>query len=301
MLVISDLHWRTDTPSWRKEPCYATTVLRPQLAKVFDMDPNVCVAGDVFHRSADFEAVFDLMTFLLERKARLYAVRGQHDMKYHNESLAETGFNLLAHIGLIVPLDDKPVEIDGLSICGYGWGREIPECGGDVLIAHVSVSHGNAVIPGADTATAFREKAKNFRMVFTGDNHVRFSISDALEYQGRYTYSQCGIFNAGCFHQMSADLIQQCPIAWHVNGEIIQMFHIPYSEPMVNEAYMVHKAKGKAEVAGAEFVTALAEARKRGGGNAFLAALKKARPDVEDPAVKELLGEIIKICEEAHT
>lgn len=79
------------------------------------------------------------------------------------------------------------------------------------------------------------------------------------------------------------------------------MFHIPYSEPMVNEAYMAGKVKGKTAVAGTEFVTALAEARKRGGGNAFLAALKKARPDVEDPTVKEMLGEIIKICEEAHT
>ena len=245
------------------------------------------VAGDVFHRSADFEAVFDLMTFLLERKAKLYAVRGQHDMKYHNESLAETGFNLLAHIGLIVPLDDTPVEIDGLKVCGYGWGREIPECGGDVLIAHVSVSHGNAVIPGADTATAFREKAKNFRYVFTGDNHIRFSVK--------------GLYNAGCFHQMSADLIDQEPIAWLVDTREVGIWDIPYDAPMVNEAYMAHKAKGKAEVAGAEFVTALAEARKRGGGNAFLAALKKARPDVEDSAVKELLSEIIKICEETHT
>lgn len=73
MLVISDLHWRCDTPAWRKEEDYAKQVLRPQLASLLDTGEPVIVAGDVFHRSADFAATYDLFTFLKGRGAVLLA------------------------------------------------------------------------------------------------------------------------------------------------------------------------------------------------------------------------------------
>ena len=104
MLVISDLHWRCDTPAWRKEADYAKQVLRPQLASLLDTGEPVIVAGDVFHRASDMAATYDLFTFLKERGAVLYAVRGQHDMTLHSKEFEETGFNLLVKAGLIVEL-----------------------------------------------------------------------------------------------------------------------------------------------------------------------------------------------------
>ena len=293
MLIISDLHWRTDCPSWRKEPDYARDVLRPSLGSLLDTGEPVIVCGDVFHRSADFEATYDLFTFLKERGAVLYAVRGQHDMTLHSGKVEETGFNLLVKAGLIVPLGpEEPTYIDGMMpVYGVGWGEEVPTIGTEsyvegsslILIAHVSVSHGDAVIPGATTATAFREKAKAFKLVFTGDNHRRFHIP--------------GLYNAGCFHQMSSDLADQKPIAWHVtgDGEPQPWAIVAAPPPLVDESYMARQSKGKAEAAGAEFVKALAEARQSGGGDVFMAALKGAAAEAAG-SVKTLLDGVIKLC-----
>jgi hypothetical protein len=295
MLVISDLHWRCDTPAWRKESDYAKQVLRPQLASLLDTGEPVIVAGDVFHRSADFAATYDLFTFLKERGAVLYATRGQHDMTYHNESMARTGVNLLAAAGLIVPLTDAATEIEGHHVFGMGWGEQIPNPPGVgqplTLIAHVSVSHGDAVIPGATTATAFRQKAKGFKLVFTGDNHRRFSLPDT---------EASGLYNAGCFHQMSADLINQPPAAWHVLPDgSVELFQIPFTPPMIDESYALSKHKGKA-VAGAEFVKALAEARNQGSADIFMNTLRAAAGEASGET-KVLLNECIKKCEESHT
>jgi hypothetical protein len=292
MLVISDLHWRCDTPAWRKEEDYAKQVLRPQLASLLDTGEPVIVAGDVFHRSADFAATYDLFTFLKERGAVLYAVRGQHDMTLHSKEVEETGFNLLVKAGLIVPLNVVQAEFDGFGVCGMGWGEEVPEARfGDILIAHVSVSHGDAVIPGATTATAFREKAKAFKLVFTGDNHKRFSIPET--HFG-------GLYNAGCFHQMSADLINQPPAAWHVLPDgSVELFQIPFTPPMIDESYALSKHKGKT-VAGAEFVKALAEARNQGSADIFMNTLKAAASEATGET-KVLLNECVKKCEESHT
>ena len=292
MLVISDLHWRCDTPAWRKEEDYAKQVLRPQLASLLDTGEPVIVAGDVFHRSADFAATYDLFTFLKERGAVLYATRGQHDMTYHNDRMVRTGVNLLVAGGLIKLLGAKVTTIEGRSVCGMGWGEELPDwTGGDFLIAHVSVSHGDAVIPGATTATAFRERNRRFGMIFTGDNHKRFALPDT---------EASGLYNAGCFHQMSADLIDQPPAAWHVlpNGSV-ELFQIPFTPPMIDESYALSKNKGKT-VAGAEFVKALAEARNQGSADIFMNTLRAAAGEATGET-KVLLNECVKKCEEGHT
>lgn len=289
MLIISDLHWRCDTPAWRKEEDYAKQVLRPQLASLLDAGEAVTVAGDVFHRAADMAATYDLFTFLNERDARLYAVPGQHDQINHNERNAATGFNLLVRAGLIVPLNVVQAELDGFGVCGMGWGDEIPDPRfGDILIAHVSISHGGAVIPGAATATAFRERAKGFKLVFTGDNHRRFETVN-------------GLYNAGCFHQMSSDLADQPPAAWRVAPDgSVSLFPIPFTPPMIDESYMMRQKKGNEAAAGAEFVKALTEARSHGGGDIFLDTIQAALAEAEG-GVKELLGDVVRKCKEVHT
>ena len=291
MLIISDLHYRCDTPAWRKEEDYAAQVLRPQLASLLDTGEPVIVAGDVFHRSADFAATYDLFTFLKERGAVLYATRGQHDMTYHNESMVRTGVNLLVAAGLIVPLGSDPMPIRGKGVCGMGWGEEVPKEGTDILIAHVSVSHGDAVIPSATPATAFRQKATAFEKVFTGDNHKRFALSET---------GFMGLWNAGCFHQMSADLADQRPIAWRVDlAGKVGVFEIPFTPPMIDESYALSKHKGKT-VAGAEFVKALAEARNQGSADIFMNTLRAAAGE-STGETKVLLNECVKKCEECHT
>lgn len=304
MLIISDLHYRCDTPAWRKESDYAKQVLRPQLASLLDMGEPVIVAGDVFHRSADFAATYDLFTFLKERGAVLYATRGQHDMTYHNESMVRTGVNLLVAAGLIVPLTDVATEIEGRYVFGMGWGEQIPNppsVGQPLtLIAHVSVSHGDAVIPGATTAAAFRERNRRFGTIFTGDNHKRFALPEPSEYQGRFTLPTAGIYNAGCFHQMSADLINQPPSAWHVLPDgSVELFPIPFSPPMIDESYALSKNKGKT-VAGIEFVKALAEARNQGSADIFMNTLRAAASEAAGET-RALLNECVKKCEESHT
>ncbi len=286
MLVISDLHWRTDTPAWRKEPYYGV-VLRHKLCEVLAQDEAVVVAGDVFHRADDFAAVFDLFTFLKDKQACLYAVRGQHDMVLHSNTVAETGFNLLVEAGLIIPLGAEPSSIENFTVCGMGWDEPIPERSADILIAHVPVSYAGAAYNGAESAMAFRAKAAKFNLVFTGDNHKRFSTVN-------------GLYNAGCFHRMTADLEGQVPAAWHVTSKGVSLFEIPCLPPVIDIAYRDAQSKGSKAVAGVEFVKALSDARQQGGGDVFLAALKKAVEEA-DGGTRELLKDLVKLCEEAHT
>lgn len=301
MLVISDLHYRCDTPAWRKESDYAKQVLRPQLASLLDTGEPVIVAGDVFHRASDMAATYDLFTFLTEKNARLYAVPGQHDQIHHNGVNEATGYNLLVRAGLIVPLNVVQAEFDGFGVCGMGWGEEVPEARfGDILIAHVSVSHGDAVIPGATGANIFRQKASGFKLVFTGDNHRRFSLPEPSEYQGRFIHPTAGLYNAGCFHQMSADLIDQPPAAWHILPDgSVELFQIPFTLPMIDESYALSKHKGKT-VAGAEFVKALAEARNQGSADIFMNTLRASASEATGET-RALLNECVKKCEEGHT
>lgn len=286
MLIISDLHYRCDTPSWRKELNYSA-VLRHKLGVLLDTGEAVVVAGDVFHRADDIEAIFDLFMFLKKRKAVLYATRGQHDQIYHNDTLASTGFNLLVGAGLIIPLGAEPRCIAGHSVVGMGWGEKAPTCGGAVLIAHVPVSHSGAVYKGATSATAFRANCVNYTHIFTGDNHKRFSVN--------------GLYNAGCFHRMTDDLENQPPAAWRLKPDgTVELFEIPCPPPLIDLAYREAQDKGKAAVAGVEFVRALAEARQKGGADVFLSALRGAESTAEG-GVKALLQGVIKLCEEAHT
>ena len=242
-----------------------------------------------------------LLNVLKERGAVLYAVRGQHDMTLHSKEFEETGFNLLVEAGLIKVLGAKVTTIEGRSVCGMGWGEELPDwAGGDFLIAHVSVSHGDAVIPGATTAAAFREKAKAFKLVFTGDNHKRFDLPDGIR-RGKDSYAlEGGLYNAGCFHRMSSDLAEQVPAAWHVLPDgSVELFQIPFTPPMIDESYALSKNKGKA-VAGVEFVKALAEARNQGSADIFMNTLRAAAGEAEGET-KVLLNECVKKCEESHT
>jgi len=301
MLVISDLHWRCDTPAWRKEENYARDVLRPMLGACLDRGESICVAGDLFHRSANFADVYDLYTFLLERNEGgmfndIYVVPGQHDMTYHSSTIEATGFNLLVKSGLVVALGAKAIDVEGLSVCGMGWGQDMPK-EGDILIAHVSVSHGDAVIKGASTASAFRKNGAHFAYVFTGDNHKRFCVSDCG--LPNLKISGTGLYNAGCFHRMSIDLENQPPAAWHLcdDGDVAEWL-IPSPEPLVNLSHKLKKEKGTA-IAGKEFAEALSRARAEGGGEVFLTTLKEALA-TSIGEQQTILAEVVKKCEESE-
>lgn len=289
MFVISDLHWRCDTPSWRKETKYGD-VLRDKMQGMLNAaneNESVVIAGDVFHRATDFNALYDLYVCLSSFKPQIpiYAVRGQHDMLFHSKNFEATAFNLLVEAGLIIPLTNEPLEIEGFSVVGMNWGDAIPETPSDILVAHVSVNHGEDTIPGAETARAFRAKAKDFRYVFTGDNHKRFEVD--------------GLYNAGCFHRMTADLVDQTPAVWRVIDGEVTLHELCSSSPLVNEAYIAKQSKEKKMAAGEEFVAALSSVRGKGGADTFLMCLRTAEAEATG-AVKETLADIIQQCEEVR-
>lgn len=302
MLVISDLHWRTDTPAWRKEKDYAAEVLRPMLGRLLGSGQAVCVAGDLFHRSANFADTYDLFTFLRENDWMLYATPGQHDMTYHNFDMKRTGFNLLVEAGLVIPLGPRARDLSGLNVYGMGWGETMPTLPkesdyanrANVLVAHVSVSHNGAEIPGATSATSFlhNARANGFDVVFTGDNHKRFAVIE----------SDHGLYNAGCFHRMTVDLKEQPPAGWVITPNLaVGLYPITAPEPLIDTAYcMAGGKKGDAAaIAGVEFVKALAEARQHGGGDIFMDTIKKAATTMKGSA-KLLIDELIITCKEKH-
>jgi hypothetical protein len=291
MIVISDLHWRVDTPSWRREENYAKDVLRPKMQWIIDSYPtdDIVIAGDVFHRPSDMAATFDLMEFLHHNNHTLYAVRGQHDMVNHNEAEVHTGFNILALSGLLKPIDNE-THINGHCVNGVNWGDTVAvSANSRILVAHVCLAQANDNIPNSTPVKSFATEAmeKGYRYVFTGDNHQRFTYGDTL-------------FNAGCFHRMTQDLRDQSPGFWLFNDMSAPptIVEIACNDVKVNEAY-VKGAERQKVVASAKFAEALSSAQRKPGAT-FIDSLKESMAQAE-AGVAAILQEIVTNCEGVHT
>lgn len=285
MRIISDLHWRLDTPTYRRDKSYEQTLINKMNA-LFEGEDVVVVCGDIFHRPDDFEAAFSLARYLLDKRKILYAIRGQHDMPYHARNAKSSAYGMLELLGLI----RKPSELE-TDLCVFydmEWGAKMPTItqgrlqSNHIIVAHVSLTGGGLKLENSPTAEAFSNSARiqGFTHVFTGDNHKRF---------------QEGIvYNAGCFHRMSRDLVDQLPAYWELGYD----GHVKLTElscSPVDITVTVGKVEEQKMVAGAGFAEALT-ATSDVTVDTFLENLR-AKLNKMTGLAKDLLSECITICE----
>ena len=224
-LFISDLHWRTSKPEYRKEVCPFNEVITRKFLQVLEYAgehgcQDIYFTGDMFNGARDFMQ-FWLFTDLMSQwnhshdQITLHSVRGQHDMKHHNLADKATSFNLLERYGEVNVLGAAGTtrrgsdDTDFIEIYGCGWGEEYPIPNGandhNVLVLHKTLWHKDTVYPGQTDGNIAVESVKlnalGYDLVFSGDNHIAFDVkSGGVQFH-----------NIGAFTRNSVDLAEQQP------------------------------------------------------------------------------------------
>lgn len=290
---VSDIHWRTSVPEYRKEKGDFSRVIEKKLKSMFNfatkfgksMSVPIFSSGDLFDGARDF-GQYDSLNLLFHQwsddaktqsapKLSFTAVRGQHDMNHHNPKDKVTAFNALIRTGLIREMPERTGGMhDGIMYAYYGcgWGEEIPvpkkdNCNNtvNILIWHKTLWYKKRVFPGQIEGNIEVESKKlaklGYSIVFSGDNHIAFDA----EVNGVRFY------NIGAFTRNSVDLKDQQP-----------RFCVLYSDGSVESMYVgekdvfeLERSTDDKEHTGAkdEFSKALAGGFKQ--GDTFKGALDK--------------------------
>lgn len=184
-LVLSDPHITWQTPEGRKDDILTTW--KSKLSFVFDYalkyNQPILLAGDVFDTPRSWKTLSLILQFFNSYKSlpKIYAVYGQHDTyMYNEESRHSTSLGILAEMGYINMVNDKPILHGDVALYGSSYGQEIPVPVGkkwkNVLIIHkmivdtlMWVDQQNAV-----SCQKFLKDNPEYDLIACGDAHQRF-------------------------------------------------------------------------------------------------------------------------------
>ena len=161
----------------------------------------VVLAGDLtdhpklpYHITRKYMSKFRRLTINLmmepDPAIPIYAVMGQHDLRYHTNPMNTPFATICAGAGLIL-LNDQPEEInpidDGCYFYGYSWNdkdypqvRRKQENTCHILVAHKMVIEDERLWDGQEnyvSATNLLRTLPDFDLIITGDNHLTFTAN----------------------------------------------------------------------------------------------------------------------------
>ena len=221
-IACADLHLSHRPPIARSlEPDWYATMGNyldqfSQLSQEQDL-PVIC-AGDVFDDGwRSNRCPPELLNFAISKLPVMYAVPGQHDLKYHRyEDKEKTAYWTLKEAGKIIDLiPDTPVEIPVrkghvLRLHGFPWGVPIRPLKDphdmmiEVAVVHDYVWTKETGYPGAPKEKRLanrRGQFKGYDITICGDNHLPFSMKS----------DSCTVFNCGSFLRRKIDEISHKP------------------------------------------------------------------------------------------
>lgn len=244
-VFLADIHWRTNTPEYRKETVSFNEVIGAKLREVADycrangQVPAFC-AGDIFDISRDFMSMWTFKKMMFEDffRTEVYCVAGQHDRFHHNPSDKATSLNEILSCGgpftgfgadtegaVGQVFDEKAGAFARVYVYGAGWGDPIPKPKDkgavNVLVLHKMLWHQKPVYPGqtegnvAAEAKAFADLG--YKIVFSGDNHRQFDTTIGgvrFHNLGGFTRTSVAFKNQRpCFSVLYRDLsIERIPV-----------------------------------------------------------------------------------------
>jgi DNA repair exonuclease SbcCD nuclease subunit len=184
---LPDVHLMERSPKNRKDKIGETCLrkLKWVLEEASHKSNCLAVPGDLFDSSLSSNAFIGKVGRLfLDCNIPIFAVPGQHDLRYHTRGLSNTPIGVLeAHKILKIPTIDCPIEFKGHVIYGCGWGddedlRELVDnfsVKNDILLIHRMITKDKALFEGQEDyigAKAFLRRYP-FKLVLSGDNHNR--------------------------------------------------------------------------------------------------------------------------------
>lgn len=148
---------------------------------------HVLLPGDVFNNYGrdSYKVVYDFADVVTKYNQNIYAVMGQHDIRYHRTDLTETPFHILCKSGVLTLLGENPHVLEKrLHLYGASWDDIIPKVQDkkayNVLVIHKMVIKDKKLWPGQEdyvTGKYFLRNYKDFNLIVCGDNHSSFSCT----------------------------------------------------------------------------------------------------------------------------
>lgn len=213
-ILISDIHLQSNPPVFRSaEGNWLEAQKRPlkELATLQKkLDCIVVCAGDVFDK---WNPSPEIINFALTNLPEMYAVPGNHDLKYHNwEDLRKTAFWTLVKtkkITLIKP--DEPIQINDVILHGFPYGFELKECPSPskTFVTNIAVVHkyvwtkstGHAKAQEQDRLKNIKKQLKGYDVLHFADNHTTFLVEN----------ENVAMFNPGSLMIRNADQKEHRP------------------------------------------------------------------------------------------
>lgn len=182
VLCCADLHISNKKPKFRKGDYLKQCLNKFEfiLKTAAKTDALIVIAGDFFDSaSVPYSVTEAICSLIVQYRAPIVIVPGQHDVHFHNLDMTNTPMGILLSTMLVIRLHpDTSYFHEGLVLRGAGWGedsnhpsKEFPV---DFLIMHKMVVNKEPLFEGQTDYVEASKLIKDHpwvRCIITGDNH----------------------------------------------------------------------------------------------------------------------------------
>lgn len=172
-IASADWHLRETSPRYRRDKFYVTQYKKIQWIldqSIFYRAP-ILIAGDIFNSpKAPYEFTNTYLEILMNHPFRIYACAGQHDLRYHVNSIENTPLGTLAAGGVLTLTSNDLIQISG-------WGAKIPKEKKRILLTHrcITPEAPPFFLEDAISAESMLRNHPNHQFIISGDYHVPHS------------------------------------------------------------------------------------------------------------------------------
>lgn len=186
IVCLSDVHLTGRNPVGRRDNITVTQWKKIEyvLSWAKEHDAIIIQAGDLFHKSRDWDILLKSIDILKKYSVPFYCVFGQHDQYYYSSLKNNaTTMGILDTMRLITLLrNNRPIEIEDILLWGSSWGEEVDiskvnSSKYNILVTHSPISE-RRIFPGHKITrprTVLR-KYKKFKLILAGDVHRFFRL-----------------------------------------------------------------------------------------------------------------------------
>jgi len=303
LLITGDWHLRWKAPRWRRDDYFKAQ--QQKILQIFDIvDEEKC---SVILQPGDFFDSHDTPAFVIAKYIKwlkkwnsdglikLFAVRGQHDLRYHSKNTDNTPLAIMEAAGVLDILRDDEGHPLAHNIYLYGchWNtEEIPTSLDDpadikILLMHKMVIKDKKLWPGQDGYLVANHFLKNhpFDLIVTGDNHKSFMV----EKKGRY------LVNCGSLMRSGIDQVDHQPVVYVYDTDDKSLKSIPLNIKPVEEVFDIDGVDKQIERD--EKMDAFIDGMKldtEDFGLDFLANLRGAMSDTKYVSAKKIIDDFLE-------
>ena len=206
-ICMADLHLRESNPRYRKDQFQVAQYKKVKwiLDQSLSYRVPILIAGDVFNSpKTPYSLTNTYMEVFGNHPYEIFAVAGQHDLRYHVANIENTPLGTLS-IGVALSLTGNK------SIQMAGWNEKIPKEGKLILLTHRCVTKDAPpfFLEDAISAETMLRNHPNYRFIISGDYHVPHTT----EIKGRW------LINSGSVMRSNKDQQDHKPRVYLVDTE----------------------------------------------------------------------------------